>query len=185
MSELPPPPPGCTFKVQYLGEQLRVVIPGRRTVAFWASLLLATLVTIFATVMALVSPLPQVAVGKFFFVVMPFWGVLCFGWFFYVFKARTETVTLDRKFLETRGAVIPFAPKKMESAQVRSFELKAVGPAHYRQAALIFYGLDHRKLLFATGPHDQALAVQGADKDLEWLRGLLEAHHRKLHSRAK
>jgi hypothetical protein len=185
MSELPPRPPGCTLKVQYLGEQLRVVVPGRRTVAFWASLFLAGLVTIFALAMAVVSPLPQVAFGKFFFISMPFWGALCFGGFFYLFNPRSETVTLDRKTLETRGAVLPFAPKKMESAQIRGFELKPVGLAQYRQAALVFYGLDHRKLLFASGPSDLAIALQGGDQDLEWLRGVLEAHHRKLHSRAK
>jgi hypothetical protein len=180
MSEFPPPPAGSKIQIEVSGDTLRVVIPGRWTPVFWFSLLFAMLFTAIATWMALSNAGPEPPGGRIFIQLMPFWGVLCFFWFFFMFKARTETVTLDRDFLETRGSFIPFAPKKMKSSEIQDFVLKPKGLQHFGQTPLACYGFMKRKLLFATGDRDVALAVQAEDAEFEWLRGVLEAQQRKL-----
>jgi hypothetical protein len=184
MSEFPPPPAGSRIEVETSGDTLRVVIPGRWTTWFWLSLLFALLFTAFATGMMVSNTFPQSPFGRLFDRLMPYWGVLCFVWFFFVFKARTETVTFTREFLETQGSFLPFGPRKLKSSQIREFVLKPVGLEHSMQGTEIFQGFNKRRLLFAVAGRDLALAIQGEDAEFEWLRGVLEAHRRKLHPAA-
>lgn len=114
--------------------------------------------------------------------IMPAWGVLCLVWFFFVFKARTETPIFDRERLETRGSFRPLVARKLKTALIREIVRKPVGLEHMFQETMIHEGLNRRKMLFAEGraTRDLGLAVQADEGELEWLRGVLESHRRKL-----
>lgn len=155
---------------------LRVVVPGRWTPAFWLMLLFTFLFVTFAFGMTYSFALATNAFERF----LPLWGVVCFVWFFFVFRARTETVTLGPDFLETRGSFVPLMPRKAATSEIRGFVLKPVSPQHLMEGPLIFYGFQRRKLLFAEAPRELALAVQAEDAEFQWLRGILESHHRSL-----
>lgn len=179
MGDLPPRPAGSKIQVEVSGDSLRVTIPGRWTLAFWASLLFAFL---FTAVAVIFIGSPQRDPLSW---VLPGWGVLCFVWFFFVFKARTETVTLDRDHLETRGCFRPFVRKKLRTEHLLAFVMKPVAPRHLWQGTLVHEGFGRRKLLFAeavpgASPPDLALAIQAENAEMEWLRGVFEDHHRML-----
>src|SRR5436189_5975093 len=108
MNGFPPLPPGSKIQVEVSGDTLRVVIPGRWTTAFWIALLGCVLWTALAIGLAFGFDRANAEhhaappVMEYSFQVMPWWGILCFFWFFFVLKARTETVPFDLDFLETR-----------------------------------------------------------------------------------
>jgi len=179
MSEHLGKPSGSRIQIEKSGETLRIVIPGRWTTLFWLVLLGTFGFTIIAGGMLLASPggnATDANILRFF----AGWGVLCFCWFFFVLKARDETVTFNRDRLETRGSFLPFAARSLQSKQIREFRLKPVGLEQLIQAPLIFYGFNRRKLLFASGPHEVALAVQAEDAEFAWLQSVLESHRRSL-----
>jgi hypothetical protein len=179
VSVLPPPPAGSKIQAELSGDTLSVMIPGRWTLAFWASLLVSVLFTAVAFGMIVGSRSSSSGLPAFLEWLFLGWGPLMFAWFFFVFKARTERLSLDRALLETRGAFLPLAPRKLNTLRIREFALKQVGPQHLVQGPLAFYGFNRRKLLFAVGDRDVAIAIQAEDAELAWLRGLLESHRQK------
>ncbi len=181
MSDLPGKPAGSGIRIEQSGDTLRIDIPGRWTIWFWLLLLVALVFTAVAGGLLLA----KFGGDRFEVNVLRFlsgWGVLCFCWFFFVFKARDETLIYGRDGLVTRGSFLPLVTKKIPAAQVRDFVLKPVGPEQLMQGSVIFYGYNRRKLLFASGPRDVPLAVQAEDDEFVWLQSVLESHRRFLGS---
>jgi hypothetical protein len=181
VSDHPPPPAGSNIQVELTGETIRVVIPGRWTLAFWATLLGNFLFSAVSVGMVVGSRSSGSGMPAVMEVVFLGWGPLLVVWFFFVLKARTETRSLGRDFLETGGALLFFASRKARTSEVREFALKKIGPQHLLQPPQLFYGPSgHRKLLFAVANRDMPIAIQAGDAELEWLRGVLESHRQKL-----
>src|SRR5882672_1108830 len=129
MGDLPPLPPGSQILVDDSGELLRITLPGRWSLVLWASLL-GVLVFIAMSAGMLYSGVEPPGSGRTFLQIMPYWGILCGVWFFFVLKARRETVTIGREAVETRGAFMPLVSKSMKLAQIRRFVLKPVEAIH-------------------------------------------------------
>jgi len=92
---------------------------------------------------------------------LPLWGILCFIWFFFVFKARRETLTFDRERFETRGSFRPFVAKRMKTELIRGFVRKRCTLDHHFQGTVPFEGLmGYKMLLFATALEED-LAPRG------------------------